>query len=827
PGRGLAALPPPSPGDLFFDMEGDPWAGEGGLEYLFGVIEREGDGTRYHAFWAHDPVAERRAFEGLVDLLVERLDADPGMHVYHYAPYEATALKKLAGRHATRETEVDRLLRGDVLVDLYRVVRQGVRVSQEGYGLKKLEPLYLPAREGGITDGGSSIVAYEEWIESGDAAVLESIRAYNELDCVSTLGLREWLEERRVELAELPRPEEVESQPSEGVAEADARSLALATALLAGVPDHPEERDDDQQGRWLLAQLLGWHRREARPEWWAWFDRLERTDEELVNDRESLGEIRFVDMVEELGRSAIYRYAFDPAQEHKWKVGDKPRDPRTEKGAGEIVALDLGAGLVDLKRGKGSWDHPTSLVPAPPIDSRVPREAVERLAAAVVEHPAGDPPQHRAALDLLRRRPPRVFGLETGAPLQREGEDGTDAVRRLVPDLLGACLAVQGPPGAGKTFAGAALVVDAVRRGKRVGITAQSHSAIGNLLAEIAKRAAAEGQPVRILQKANEQQRCTVDGVICTDKNEEIDAALALQAVDVVAGTAWLFARPELDGTLDVLVVDEAGQRSLADVLAVSGAAVDLVLLGDPQQLAQVSKGTHPPGAGRSALQHVLDGHPTVPADRGVFLDRSYRMHPDVCAFVSAIAYEDRLHSVPECERQVVADGDDLGGAGLRWVPVAHDGSRNRSSEEAAVVAELVGSLVGRTWVDAQGQQSWLTLQDILVIAPYNAQVVELTERLPVGARVGTVDRFQGQEAPVVIYSLTASSSDGVPRGVDFLLSINRLNVAVSRARALAVLVGSPELLRVEPRTVGQLRRVNALCRFVEDAHLVPAPTFE
>ncbi|MCU1483897.1 MAG: protein of unknown function, putative recB domain, partial [Actinomycetia bacterium] len=641
PGRGLAVLPPPSPGDLFFDMEGDPWAGEAGLEYLFGVVEA--DGT-YHAFWGHDEVAERRAFEGLVDLLVTRLDADPAMHVYHYAPYEATALKKLAGRHATREAEVDRLLRGDVLVDLYRVVRQGVRVSQEGYGLKKLEPLYLAAREGGITDGGSSIVAYEEWIESGDAGVLEAIRAYNELDCVSTLGLRDWLEARRGELPEVPRPEVVESAPSEGVAEADARSLALATALLAAVPDHPEERDDDQQGRWLLAQLLGWHRREARPEWWAWFDRLARTDEELVNDRESLGELTFVDVVEDLGRSAVYRYAFDPAQEHKWKVGDKPRDPRTEKGAGEIVALDLGAGTVDLKRGKaGGWEHPTSLVPPPPIDNKVPREAVERLAAAVVEHPVGDPPRHRAALDLLRRRPPRVFGLAPGASLQREGEGGTDAVRRLVPDLLGACLAVQGPPGAGKTFAGAALVVDAVRRGKRVGVTAQSHSAIGNLLAEIVQRAADEGQPIRILQKAGELQRCGVDGVACTDKNEEVDAALGLQAVDVVAGTAWLFARPELDGTLDVLVVDEAGQRSLADVLAVSGAAVDLVLLGDPQQLAQVSKGTHPPGAGRSALQHVLDGHPTVPADRGVFLDRSYRMHPDVCAFGSAIAYEDRL----------------------------------------------------------------------------------------------------------------------------------------------------------------------------------------
>jgi uncharacterized protein len=815
PGRGLAALPPPSPGDLFFDMEGDPWAGSGGLEYLWGVVEV--DGT-YHAFWAHDDVAERRAFEAVVDLFIAGLDADPSMHVYHYAPYEASALKKLAGRHGTRESDVDRLLRGDVLVDLYRVVRQGVRVSQEGYGLKKLEPLYLAPREGEITDGGSSIVVYEDWIESQDPSLLEAIRAYNEIDCLSTLGLRDWLEARRAEVPEVERPDEVEGQAPEAVAEADARSQALVTALLAGVPDHADERDDEQQGRWLLAQLLGWHRREARPEWWAWFDRLERTDEELSRDRESLGELTFVEEVEDLGRSGVFRYSFDPAQEHKFRVGDKPRDPRTEKGAGEVVAIDLGAGSVDLKRGRGKWEHPTALVPPPPIDNKVPREAVERLASAVVEHPQHDPPRHRAALELLRRRPPRVVDVQPGESLQRLGESGSDAVRRLVPRLLGATLAVQGPPGAGKTWTGAALIVDAVRKGKRVGITAQSHSAIGNLLRAVVDRAAEEGQPVRILQKASEDKRCGAEGVACTDSNADVDDALRMQHVDVVAGTAWLFARPELDGTLDLLVVDEAGQRSLADVLAVSGCAVDVVLLGDPQQLAQVSRGAHPPGAEASALQHVLDGHATVPPDRGVFLDRSFRMHPDVCGFVSGIAYDDRLHPVPGRERQSVAEGPLLGGAGLRWVPVEHAGNRHRSPQEAAVVAELVQALLNRPWVDADGQQSWLQLEDLLVIAPYNAQVVELTEALPPGARVGTVDRFQGQEAPVVLYSLTASSADGVPRGLDFLLSIHRLNVAVSRARALAVLVGSPSLVEVSPRTTNQLRRLNALCRFQEAA---------
>ena len=819
PDRGFAALPPPSAGDLFFDMEGDPWVGDHGLEYLFGLVDVDG---RYTAFWAHDAAAEKRAFEGLVDHLLAAYDADPAMHVYHYAPYEEVALKKLAGRHATREAEVDRLLRGEVLVDLYRIIRQGVRVSQEGYGLKKLEPLYLAPREGEITDGGSSIVVYEDWIESQDPALLESIRAYNELDCHSTKGLRDWLEDRRAEVPEgVERPDQPGSAPSEEVAEADARTQQLVDALLETVPEDPDERSDDQQARWLLAQLLGWHRREQRPEWWAWFDRLDRSDEELVNDRESIGELELVGVHEDLGRSAVHRYAFDPAQEHKFKVGDTPHDPRTKKRAGEIVGLDLGRGTVDIKRGKGAWEHPRSLVPPPPFDNKVHHEAVARIAHAVLEHGSGDPPEHRAVLDLLRRRPPHVFRVADGAPLQRPGEQGSDATRRLVPDLLGACLAVQGPPGAGKTWTGAAFVVDAVEKGRRIGVTAQSHKAIGNLLDEIADHAARRGVEVRMLQKATDDQRCSSPKVRCTGSNDDIDNALAMQDVDVVAGTSWLFARPEMDGQLDLLVVDEAGQRSLADVLAVSGAATDLVLLGDPQQLAQVSKGTHPPGAGLSALEHVLDGHATVPPDRGVFLEHTHRMHPAVCEYVSTIAYDGRLTAVEGCEGQAVLAPEPLGGAGLRWVPVEHEANRTRSEEEADAVARLLDRLVGSTWVDKDGRQSWLGVEDVLVIAAYNAQVAALTDRLPTGTRIGTVDRFQGQEAPVVIYSLAASSADDVPRGLDFLLSLNRMNVAVSRARALAVLVGSPALLESPVRTVHQLRLVNALCRFVEQAEEV------
>jgi predicted RecB family nuclease len=799
PDRGLLSLPAPSPGDLFFDLEGDPWAADGGLEYLFGVVDTDGG---YRAFWGHTPDEERRSFEAFVDLVVERLERHPDLHVYHYAPYEVSALKRLMGRYGTREAEIDRLLRGEVLVDLYRVVRQGVRISQEGYGLKRLEPLYLPAREGELKDGASSIVWYEDWLESRDASLLEGIRAYNELDCISTLRLRDWLEARRRELPEVERPELPDSAPSDQVAEADAVEEELAEQLRV--------RGDD-----LLAGLLGWHRREMKPEWWRWFDRIARSDEELVNDHECLAELHYLGVAREEGQSSVHRYGFDVAQEHKISLGDKPVDPRTGKGAGEVVGLDLAGGTIDLKRAtRSAAPHPTALIPARPFDNKVQREAVVRLARRVLEHPEGAPPADRAVLDLIRGRTPRLLDHVDGAPLVREGESGSDAALRLAPRLLGGCLAVQGPPGSGKTWTGAALVVDAVRRGKRVGITAQSHKAIGNLLEGVMRRAADEGVAVRAMQRASEADACTAAGVECAAKNDVVDEALALQTVDVVAGTSFLFARHELAQRFDLVVVDEAGQLSLANVAAVAGAATDLVLLGDPQQLAQVSKGSHPPGVSASALEHLLDGGATIAVERGVFLEASHRMHPEVCRFVSAIAYDDRLEPDPACAAQELAGV----GAGLRWVPVEHEGNRTRSEEEAAVVAGIVDDLRGRSWTDKDGQQSWLDLEDILVIAPYNAQVAMLAEALPPGARIGTVDRFQGQEAAVVLYSLAASSADDIPRGVDFLLSTNRLNVAVSRARALAVLVGSPALLRAPCNTTKQLGLVNALCRFVEDA---------
>jgi uncharacterized protein len=465
--------------------------------------------------------------------------------------------------------------------------------------------------------------------------------------------------------------------------------------------------------------------------------------------------------------------------------------------AGEIVLLDGAAGVLHLKRSAKNDDPmPTALLPEKPFDNRTMRASLQRLASWVIEHDndIDAPGPWRAVRDLLLRRPPH------------EGD---------------AVLPIQGPPGSGKTYTGARMILDLVADGKKVGVSALSHKAIGNLLAEVGDAALERGVHVSIQQKAGDDDRCDHPLVACTDQNPDIVRALVEDEVSVVGGTQWLWARPDLAGTIDVLFVDEAGQLSLADVVAMGGATKRVVLLGDPQQLSQPAKGIHPEGAGVSALDHLLGEWATVPADRGLFLDTTWRLHPDICDFVSEQFYEGRLHPDPSCSRQRVADGPWVAGTGLRWAPVQHEGNRVTSEEEVAEVVRGVHALLGREFTDRHGSTRPLALDDILIVAPYNAHVARLVDALPEGARVGTVDKFQGQEAPVVIFSMATSAADDLPRGLDFLLSLNRLNVAVSRAQALAVLVFSPALLDVDVRNVRQLTLVNALCRFTEEATLV------
>ena len=839
PNQGLLMLPEPSPGDLFFDIEGDPFFGSeevDGIDYLFGVIgpgRPDANGqSAFHAIWSIEDGtvttgAERRAFEAFIDLVMDRLESDPKLHIYHYAPYEPTAVKRLAGRYGTREEEVDQLLRGGVFVDLYRAVRQGIRASVESYSIKRLEPLYSFDREVDLRDAGTSIVEFETWLELGQGEqreeLLSQIKGYNRDDCVSTLRLRDWLEDQRAELVQdlgnLPRPTVPEPEERED-SEAQKAVNDLVDALLASLPESIELASDAEHGRWLLAQLLNWHRREAKSFWWRYFHLVgELTDEERREESDAIGELTFEDSWPDprpKARSTIYRFRF-PSQEHAIKADSSPHDPETGKAVGRVVRVDDEEGVIDIRRGR-TQPPPTatSLIPYDLVGSQPKPENLQRLARWVLDHGLDSAGSYRAARDLLARRPPRL-GQEGEQRLLNKGEDAQEAARRLVAGVDESYLAIQGPPGSGKSTVGAEMIVDLVAARKRVGVTANSHKVIGELLAKVARVADQRGVRVAIGQRSNDDPAYADAEHL--KKNEEAQDALAAGSLDVVGGTTWLWAREDMVESVDVLFIDEAGQMSLADALAAALAATNLVLLGDPQQLDQPLQGVHPPGADRSALAHVLRGEQVMPDHLGLFLDGSWRLHPEISAYTSEVFYEGRLHSHPGRELLNLEGMPPLSGTGIRFVPVLHSGRSSESLEEAGELANLVHALmaVRPTYTDATGFVHSLDASDVLVITPYNAQVRAIRAALP-DLRIGTVDKFQGQEAPISIYSMATSSGAEAPRGMEFLYSLNRLNVATSRAQCLAVVVASPALIRARCRTPRQMRLANALARLVEVA---------
>jgi uncharacterized protein len=457
---------------------------------------------------------------------------------------------------------------------------------------------------------------------------------------------------------------------------------------------------------------------------------------------------------------------------------------------------------------------PEALIPDKHASSKVLQEAVTRMVDWVLEAPKEQRGAFESGVALLQRRPPGV------GPVRHDGEDVESAALRTARGLLAGVFPIQGPPGSGKTYLGARLIADMVRRGLRVGIAGPSHRAISNLVQEVCQASKALDQPVSIVQKTDLEQEVD-ECVQLVSKNEDVDEILG--EVNVVAGTPWLFARRGMLQQLDVMVVDEAGQVPLANALAICGAAPAMVLLGDPQQLPQPAVGAHPEGASPSTLEHILAEHQTIPPDRGLFLDLTWRMHPAITKVVSELSYENRLQSQSECALQEVAGSDALSGSGVRFLSVDHSGNRVASDEEAQAVANLVDDLLTRQWRGHDGKWRDITLEDILIVAPFNAHVARLSGRLPEEARIGTVDKFQGQEAAVTIFSMGTSSADDAPRGLEFIFNLNRLNVAISRGRALSILVASPRLLDAECRNAEQVRLVNALCRLVEVATPIQA----
>ena len=827
--RGFHRLPAPDAGDMFFDMEGDPLE-EGGLEYLFGVWFLEGGEWAFRAFWAHSRAEERVAFEAFIDFVTQRRQEFPGAHIYHYASYEETALKRLASWHATREMEVDNLLRQGALVDLYKVVREGIRISEPSYSIKYVEHFYRPARSGDVQNAGASIVFYERWRETRDPQLLQNIEDYNRDDVVSTQQLRDWLLTlRRAGIAwkthaPAAAPDDGGEAPALTKAqEAERRLVPYRQRLVDSLPAERSHWTMDQHASELAYQLLDFHRRADKPAWWALFARMDLAEDELMDDPECLAGLQLDPANPPVldKRSTVYTYLV-PEQETKLSTGDECTRADTAEKVGKLT-YDEASRRVQLKIGPKKEPLPPRLGigPSGPLDAKGLINALYRFADSFL---AGDG-RYAALLQLLRREPPRLKGWAVGQPIIGAGQDILAGSLAAVQAMDQTCLYVQGPPGSGKTYTGSLMIASLLAKGWRVGIMSNSHKAINHLLAGVMQVVTEQRLSVRATKKCTAGRPETefdnpIGGVENLHNNGDVWASEA----QLVAGTAWLFTDPAADAAFDALFVDEAGQVALANLIAAGTCAHNIVLLGDQMQLSQPVQGVHPGRSGDSALDYMLDGAATIAGDRGIFLATSYRMHPDVCRFISDAVYDGRLE--PEAgnvHRTLVLNGTAhplLRAAGIVHAAIAHQGCSQASEPEAALVREIYASALRQRYTDRDGVEQAMSPENILVVAPYNVQVNLLRRVLPDGARVGTVDKFQGQEAELVIVSMTTSSEQDLPRHIEFLYSKNRLNVAVSRAKCLAIVIANPALTAIKCQTPEQMALVNTLCWVAEAGRL-------
>ncbi len=831
-GMGFCRLPELSADDMFVDLEGDPFVGEQGLQYLFGFAVRNASGELvYEKRWALSREEEKKGFEWLVDEIMRRREANPKMHVYHFGAYEPGALKRLMGMYATREDEIDRMLRAGMLVDLHQAFKQGVRASVEEYSLKKIEAFYGFTRKIAPDVSRAAMRHVEHRLELGRGvedlpeSIRETLEGYNREDCFSTARLGDWVEEERRKMVEsgtgVPRFIDRDEKASEDVEEQQARVAELVEQLTKDIPVDPKKRSKEQQGRWLLAQLLDWHRRDAKPKAWRYFDLRGMDDADLTEEKDAVSGLVWLGSVRSTDGVTADRYSF-PNQETNVRPDDRKEAHYRNQRIGTVVAMDPVERTIDIKKANDvTGFHPTSIfVKEPYRNPKEQQDSLYRLGCWVRDNGVNAAGPWQAARSFLLRKPPELSNSES---LNVSGtEEFSDELTRIASALTFSVLAVQGPPGSGKTTS-AARAVDALvtNRKIKIGVTALSHNVIRNLLRTIGIEGSGR---VRCMHKADKKYDGSSEGIEVVTTNPPALKSLRQGSVDVLGATAFLWSREEFANSVDVLFVDEASQVSLADVLAISQAAKSVVLIGDPQQLPRPGDASHPPGAELSGLEHMLTDPQlgklkTIPASLGLFIDHTRRLHPKICDFTSPAFYEGRLLPHFTTRSRVIEGHPWFTGAGLWFVPVKHEGNRNSSTEEVEVVARIVNGMLKPDvmWFYGAGNKRQLKEKDILIVAPYNAQVADLSARLP-GMQIGTVDKFQGQGEAVVIYSLTTSSPEDAPRGMEFLYSLNRLNVATSRAMTTVILVGSPKLFEPECRTPRQMQLANAFCGYQEMA---------
>ncbi len=875
--KGLSMLPKCDEGDIWFDMEGfpNPVTGEK-LEYLFGAcyflkkdqkLER-----RFKAWWAHDLGQEKLAFDEFIKWVQKRRIDYPNLHVYHYASYEKTALGRLATTHGIHKTTWDQWLREELFIDLFPIVRNGLLLGAESYSIKQVEKLYLDnLRHEEINTAADSVIQYAEWQKSNEpkrtgrsiakSKKLKDLEEYNKKDCESTQELHEFLIKHKSSLKIPDRPNKWGKSKEEDIKNIFEKDLeVLAKTMQKEIPN--PLKDPLAEGSYglsykhqqLLSDLIDFHEREAKIEWWEFFDRIEGQtfseryeDTEVIANAEKIGE-------KIIKRSQGHIYSFSPEQ--PLKLSTKPGikmhfvlseslkkgDKFIQKNVMEKLDKNNDKKNLDLE---GEFDTNNSANIILKV-SAYKKKALENIGiSALPEYcdliPLPKQIYKRMLPDLVRqakswveknKKLPKsiVHLLEKKAipeliEINKKIKADPVETASLMADFLsatdGVTLSLQGPPGTGKTTVTGELIAKLVGKNQKVIVSSQTHEAINNLLKSVQRKIESYSTNSFVVKLSSGTSEKNDQLSLSGTKVHTLRESDLNNEPNVIGATVFSLVKERFGGKpYDLLVIDEAGQVSLSNLLFMSHCARNILLVGDQNQLSQPNRAKHPGDSSLSCLDYLMGEEKVVSADRGVFLATSWRMPPVLTSVVSKLFYEGELKScISKSENKILWEGLQQG---LYFEEVEHYSNASDSIEEIDRIEELVNKLMGCPYQIVQKNDEGLSVfkgiigpDEILITAPYNLQVNKLEDRLSGKARIGTVDRFQGQEAPISIHSLTASDSDNAPRGIGFILDPDRLNVAISRAQCLSIVVGSPNLVVGTTNSVEEVQQLNRLCQIM------------
>ena len=692
--KGFNLLPRESKCDLFFDIESVPdYVVPGKLEYLFGFYYIENDKEKFKPIWAHTKKEEKNNVLKFFDFTKKHFEKYPDAKIYHYASYEITALERLTSFHQVNMVEYDHYIILGKFVDLFRVTKQALLVSENSYSIKNLEKFYNFKRSGDLQKGDISQDYYTEWMENKDQKLLDEIEEYNKQDCESTYQLRNWLLKVKPENTRwfLSSKEEMELRDNE-------------IKMLEYQKKISNTQIENKSIKEIITSIIGYYNRENKPEWREYFDRKHLTDDELIDDPTCIGNMHIFGSQVQEKRSLIYTYKYED-QEFKIKAGKEATlannlDPEIKDRAGSIISIDHDKKIVTIKRGtsQGRLQDNISIGPPPPFKTDKLEASTYKFIDSVIEKKN----KYNALISILLKQNPKIKGIKEGDKIIKT-HDFTSEIPKIISNLDNSYIYIQGPPGTGKTTQASNAIVELLKSNKKIGITANSHKVIHNLLDKIEN--ISSGVPFRGLKMGRSTDEDTIYNSqhIKTSSNEKdfIDGLNSNNTL-IYAGTKYHFSSSYYDSKLDYLFIDEAGQVSLADIIAIGSVAKNIVLIGDQLQLGQPIKGSHPGESGKSILDFLLEGKDTIPAHRGIFLNKTYRLNSKINEFISNNFYEDKLVTdVITDKRKISFDKKHIiKKEGVHHISMDHKDNIQKSIEEGQVIKKILNEMIGLKYFD-------------------------------------------------------------------------------------------------------------------------------